>query len=44
MAGRNLVIIGGGNGGPSTAFEAIRLDPGLNITIIESSEYVAAST
>lgn len=44
MTGRNLVIIGGGNGGPSTAFEAKRLDPDLNITIIESTEYAATST
>lgn len=42
--GRNLVIIGGGNAGPLTAFKAKRLDPDLNITIIESGEHVAAST
>lgn len=42
--GRNLIIIGGGNAGPSTALEAKRLDPDLNVTIIESGEHVAAST
>jgi NADH dehydrogenase FAD-containing subunit len=38
---RNLVIIGGGAGGPSTAAEAKRIDPDLNVTIIEQGEYVS---
>lgn len=41
---RKLVIVGGGNGGPSTAFEAKRIDLDLDITIIESTGYVATST
>lgn len=39
--GRNLIIVGGGAGGPSTAAEAKRRDPGLNITIIERGEFVS---
>jgi len=39
--GKNLVIVGGGAGGPSTAAEAKRRDPGLNITIIERGEFVS---
>lgn len=42
--GRNLVVIGGGNAGPLTSYEAKRVDPDLDITIIESGEHVAAST
>jgi len=38
---RNLVIIGGGAGGASTAAEAKRNDPSLNITILERGKYVS---
>jgi L-2-hydroxyglutarate oxidase LhgO len=41
---RNLVIIGGGTSGPTTAAEVKRSDPEINITVIESSEYIAPST
>jgi L-2-hydroxyglutarate oxidase LhgO len=39
--GRNLIIVGGGAGGPSTAAEAKRRDPNLKITIIERGEFVS---
>lgn len=38
---RNLLIVGGGVGGPSVAAEAKRRDPSLNITIIERGEFVS---
>ena len=38
---RNLLIIGGGAGGPSTAAEAKRTRPDLNVTIIEQGDYVS---
>jgi NADH dehydrogenase FAD-containing subunit len=38
---RNLIIIGGGAGGPSVAAEAKRRDPSLNITIIEQGAFVS---
>jgi 2-polyprenyl-6-methoxyphenol hydroxylase-like FAD-dependent oxidoreductase len=38
---RNLIIVGGGAGGPSTAAEAKRRDPSLNVTIIEQGEFVS---
>jgi L-2-hydroxyglutarate oxidase LhgO len=41
---RNLVIIGGGTAGPTTAAEVKRIDPEVNITVIESSEYIAPAT
>jgi len=39
--GRNLVIIGGGAGGASTAAEAKRNDPSLNVTILERGKFVS---
>jgi NADH dehydrogenase FAD-containing subunit len=39
--GKNLVIIGGGAGGPSVAAEAKRKDPSLGITIVEEGEFVS---
>lgn len=39
--GKNLVIIGGGAGGPSTAAEAKRNDPSLNVTILERGKFVS---
>ncbi len=41
---RNLIIVGGGAGGPSTAAEAKRRDPSLNVTIIERGEFVSFSS
>lgn len=38
---RNLVIIGGGAGGASTAAEARRNDPSLNVKILEGGKYVS---
>jgi CoA-dependent NAD(P)H sulfur oxidoreductase len=39
--GKNLVIIGGGAGGASTAAEAKRNDPSLNVTILQKSKFVS---
>ncbi len=39
--GKNLVIVGGGAGGASTAAEAKRNDPSLNITILEAGKFVS---
>lgn len=39
--GKNLVIIGGGAGGASTAAEAKRNDPSLNVTILEKGNFVS---
>jgi NADPH-dependent 2,4-dienoyl-CoA reductase/sulfur reductase-like enzyme len=39
--GKNLVIIGGGAAGASTAAEAKRGDPSLNITILEGGKFVS---
>lgn len=38
---KNLIIVGGGAGGPSSAAEAKREDPSMNVTIIEQGEYVS---
>jgi len=38
---KNLVIVGGGAGGPSAAAEAKRRDPSMNITILEKGEFVS---
>jgi NADH dehydrogenase FAD-containing subunit len=38
---KNLVIVGGGAGGPSAAAEAKRRAPSMNVTIIEQGEYVS---
>jgi len=39
--GKNLVIVGGGAGGPSTAAEAKRRNPSLNVTILERGDFVS---
>ncbi len=44
VMGRNVVIIGGGAAGPSTAAEAKRRDPSLGITIIEAGAYVSSAS
>jgi len=41
MMSRNLVIIGGGAGGASTAAEAKRNDPSLNVTILQMGNFVS---
>ncbi len=37
----HLLIVGGGAGGPSTAAEAKRRNPSLDITILEQGEFVS---
>ena len=39
--GKNLVIIGGGAGGASTAAEAKRNDPSLKVTILQEGQFVS---
>jgi len=39
--GKNLVIIGGGAGGASTAAEAKRNNPSLNVTILQKGKFVS---
>ena len=39
--GKNLVIVGGGAGGASTAAEAKRNDPSLKVTILQEGQFVA---
>ena len=41
MMSRNLVIIGGGAGGASTAAEAKRNDPSLNVTILQMGKFAS---
>ena len=38
---KNLIIIGGGAGGPSAAAEAKRGDPTCTVTIMEQGEHVS---
>jgi succinate dehydrogenase/fumarate reductase flavoprotein subunit len=38
---KNMIVVGGGAGGPSAAAEAKRRDPSLNVTIIEQGEFVS---
>ena len=39
--GKNLVIVGGGAGGSSTAAEAKRNDPSLNVIILQKGKFVS---
>jgi NADPH-dependent 2,4-dienoyl-CoA reductase/sulfur reductase-like enzyme len=39
--GKNLIVIGGGAGGASAAAEAKRVDPSLNITILQKGNFVS---
>jgi len=41
---KKLVIVGGGAGGPSAAAKAKRLDPDLEVTILEAGEHVSFAT
>ena len=41
---KKLVVVGGGAGGPSAAAEAKRLDPHLEVTILEGGEHVSFAT
>jgi len=38
---KNLVVVGGGAGGPSSAAEAKRRDPSMNVTILEKGEFIS---
>jgi NADH dehydrogenase FAD-containing subunit len=38
---KNLVIVGGGAGGPSVAAEAKRQNPSLDITMLEAGEFIS---
>ncbi|MFP3869550.1 MAG: NAD(P)-binding protein [Syntrophobacteria bacterium] len=38
---KRLVVIGGGAGGPSAAAKAKRLDPDLEVTMLEAGEHVS---
>ena len=38
---QNLVVIGGGAGGPSAAAKAKRLNPDLEVTIVQKGEHVS---
>lgn len=39
--GKNLIIVGGGAGGPSAAAEAKRKDPSFDVTILERGGFVS---
>ena len=39
--GQRLVVVGGGAGGPSSAAEAKRRNPSLEVTMIEKGEFVS---
>ena len=41
---KRLVVVGGGAGGPSAAAKAKRLDPDLEVTILEAGEHVSFAT
>jgi NADH dehydrogenase FAD-containing subunit len=38
---KKLIIVGGGAGGPSAAAKAKRLNPDLEVTIIQAGEHVS---
>ncbi|MFW9998188.1 MAG: NAD(P)-binding protein [Candidatus Odinarchaeota archaeon] len=40
---KRLLVVGGGAGGPSAAAKAKRLDPDLEVTIMEAGEHVSFS-
>jgi protoporphyrinogen oxidase len=39
--GKKMVIVGGGAGGPSAAARAKRVDPSLEVTILQAGDYVS---
>jgi NADH dehydrogenase FAD-containing subunit len=41
---KKLVVVGGGAGGPSAAAKAKRVNPDLNVTILEGGEHVSFSS
>jgi len=41
---KKLVVVGGGAGGPSAAAKAKRVDPKLEVTILEGGEHVSFSS
>ena len=40
---KRLIVVGGGAGGPSAAAKAKRVDPELEVTILEGGEHVSFS-
>ena len=38
-----LIVVGGGAGGPSAAAKAKRVNPALDVTILEGGEHVSFS-
>jgi flavin-dependent dehydrogenase len=38
---KRLIVVGGGAGGPSAAAKAKRIDPGLEVIILEKGEHVS---
>lgn len=41
---KKLLVVGGGAGGPSAAAKAKRVDPTLDVTLLEGGEHVSFST
>jgi flavin-dependent dehydrogenase len=41
---KRLVVVGGGGGGPSAAAKAKRVDPDLEVIMLEGGEHVSFST
>ena len=41
---KRLVLVGGGAGGPSAAAKAKRVNPDLEVTILEGGEHVSFSS
>ena len=41
---KKLVVVGGGAGGPSAAAKAKRVEPELEVTILEGGEHVSFSS
>jgi len=39
--GKRLVVVGGGAGGPSAAARAKRVDPSLDVTILQGGDHVS---
>ena len=41
---KKLLVVGGGAGGPSTAAKAKRVNPDMEVTILEGGEHVSFSS